>query len=88
MSLTETHRYDDIIDLPHHQSQTHAHMSMHNRAAQFMPFAALTGYDDIIRQTAQSSDDAVERANRPSISTRVTFPPEAAAMTNVADCCI
>ena len=40
MSLTETHRYDDIIDLPHHQSQTHAHMSMHNRAAQFMPFAA------------------------------------------------
>ena len=52
MSLTETHRYDDIIDLPHHQSQTHAHMSMHNRAAQFMPFAALTGYDDIIRQTA------------------------------------
>lgn len=40
-------------------------MSMHNRAAQFMPFAALTGYDDIIRQTAQSSDDAVERANRP-----------------------
>ena len=43
----------------------HAHMSMHNRAAQFMPFAALTGYDDIIRQTAQSSDDAVERANRP-----------------------
>ena len=30
MSLTETHRYDDIIDLPHHQSQTHAHMSMHN----------------------------------------------------------
>ena len=85
MSLTETHRYDDIIDLPHHQSQTHAHMSMHNRAAQFMPFAALTGYDDIIRQTAQSSDDAVERANRPP---RVTFPPEAAAMTNVADCCI
>ena len=65
MSLTETHRYDDIIDMPHHQSQTHAHMSMHNRAAQFMPFAALTGYDDIIRQTAQSSDEAVERANTP-----------------------
>lgn len=88
MSLTETHRYDDIIDLPHHQSQTHAHMSMHNRAAQFMPFAALTGYDDIIRQTAQSSDDAVERANRPVDLAEVTFPPEAAAMTNVADCCI
>ena len=36
MSLTETHRYDDIIDLPHHQSQTHAHMSMHNRTAQYI----------------------------------------------------
>ena len=84
MSLTETHRYDDIIDLPHHQSQTHAHMSMHNRAAQFMPFAALTGYDDII-------NPAMMRWNAPtgpSISPRVTFPPEAAAMTNVADCCI
>ncbi len=65
MSLTETHRYDDIIDLPHHQSQTHAHMSMHNRAAQFMPFAALTGYDDIIKQTATHSNEAVERANTP-----------------------
>ena len=49
MSLQETHRYDDIIDLPHYQSRTHAHMSTHNRAAQFMPFAALTGYGDIIR---------------------------------------
>ena len=55
MSLTETHRYDDIIDLPHYRSKTHAHMSMRNRAAQFMPFAALTGYDDIIKQTEQAS---------------------------------
>ena len=62
MSLTQTHRYDDIIGLPHHRSQTHAHMSMHNRAAQFMPFAALTGYDDIIKQT---SGESVERANTP-----------------------
>ena len=65
MSLQETHRYDDIIDLPHCQARTHAHMSTHNRAAQFMPFAALTGYGDIIRQTAESSNAAVERANAP-----------------------
>lgn len=65
MSLTQTHRYDDIIGLPHHRSQTHAHMSMHNRAAQFMPFSALTGYDDIIKQTEQASGEAVERANTP-----------------------
>ena len=40
-------------------------MSMHNRAAQFMPFAALTGYDDIIKQTSAHSSEAVERANAP-----------------------
>lgn len=65
MSLTQTHRYDDIIGLPHHRSQTHAHMNIHNRAAQFMPFAALTGYDDIIKQTEQASGESVERANTP-----------------------
>ena len=65
MSLTQTHRYDDIIGLPHHRSQTHAHMSMHNRAAQFMPFAALTGYDDITKQTEQAGGESVDRANTP-----------------------
>ena len=43
MTLQETHAYDDIINLPHHQSRKHPHMSRHQRAAQFMPFAALTG---------------------------------------------
>ena len=52
MALSETHRYDDIIDLPHHRSSRHPRMSMHNRAAQFMPFAALTGYDEAIAKVA------------------------------------
>ena len=65
MSLQQTDRYDDIINLPHHRSRTRPHMSMHNRATQFMPFAALTGYDDIIKQTATHSNEAVERANTP-----------------------
>ena len=39
MSLQQTDRYDDIINLPHHRSRTRPHMSMHNRAAQF--FCAL-----------------------------------------------
>lgn len=65
MSLQQTDRYDDIINLPHHRSCMRPHMSMHNRAAQFMPFAALTGYDDIIKQTATHSNEAVERANTP-----------------------
>ena len=45
-----THRYDDIIDLPHFVSENRHHMSNYDRAAQFAPFAALTGYDAIIRQ--------------------------------------
>ena len=75
MSLQQTDRYDDIINLPHHRSCTRPHMSMHNRAAQFMPFAALTGYDDIIKQTATHSNEAVERANTPVNLAEGTSPP-------------
>ena len=46
--------YDDIINLPHHVSKRHPQMSMWNRAAQFAPFAALTGYEDAIKETAQA----------------------------------
>ena len=45
-------RYSDIIDLPHHQSARRPHMSVYNRAAQFAPFAALTGYDQMVQDTA------------------------------------
>ena len=41
--------YSDIINLPHHVSKTHPQMSMMQRAAQFAPFAALTGYDAAIK---------------------------------------
>ena len=41
--------YADIIDMPHHQSTTRAHMSLHDRAAQFSPFAALSGYEQMIQ---------------------------------------
>ncbi len=49
-------KYDDIINLPHHRSKTHAHMSLIDRAAQFSPFAALTGYGDAIDETARLTD--------------------------------
>lgn len=42
--------YEDIIHMPHHQSQTRPHMSLVERAAQFSPFAALSGYDEGIRE--------------------------------------
>ena len=44
--------YADIIDLPHHVSSTHPQMSIKNRAAQFAPFAALTGHEESIEETA------------------------------------
>ena len=50
-------KYDDIINMPHHQSKSHPHMSNHDRAAQFCPFAALTGYGAAIRETARLTDE-------------------------------
>lgn len=54
------HRYDDIINMPHHQSVTHPQMSMADRAAQFSPFAALTGYEDAVREAARLVDERME----------------------------
>ena len=53
-------KYDDILYLPHHQSKVHPHMPREDRAAQFAPFAALTGYDDQIRETARLTDSRIE----------------------------
>ena len=52
--------YDDIIYFPHHQSTKHKHMSNYQRAAQFAPFAALTGYDAAIDETARLTDKKLE----------------------------
>ena len=49
--------YDDIINLPHHVSVSHPHMSNIERAAQFSPFAALTGFEEAIEETARLTDD-------------------------------
>ena len=56
MTEPHTHRYDDIIDLPHHQSKVHPHMSLQDRAAQFAPFAALTGHEAAIQETQRLTD--------------------------------
>ncbi|GAA0633626.1 hypothetical protein [Bifidobacterium pullorum] len=65
MALETTHRYDDIINLPHHVSRRHPPMSRHNRAAQFMPFAAVAGYDAIIAETAARNEKRVAAENAP-----------------------
>ena len=54
------HRYDDIIHFPHHQSAKHPRMSMEERAAQFSPFAALTGYGAVIAETGRLTEKKIE----------------------------
>ena len=56
----DPHRYDDILHLPHHVSRKHPQMAMIDRAAQFSPFAALTGYDAAIRETGRLTERFVE----------------------------
>ena len=58
-----THDYDDIIHLPHHVSKRHPQMSMWNRAAQFAPFAALTGYEDAIQESAKENENLFNADN-------------------------
>ena len=53
-------KYDDIINLPHHVSKKHPQMSLYARSAQFAPFAALTGYEDAVKETAREVSQKIE----------------------------
>ena len=53
-------KYDDIIDLPHHISDNHTQMPMEKRAAQFAPFAALSGHNEAIHETIRQTDKKAE----------------------------
>lgn len=74
----DTCRYDDIINLPHHLSSAHPHMPIGDRAAQFSPFAALTGYDDAILETARLTDCRFEldESYREKLSERLALIKE------------
>jgi hypothetical protein len=61
-----TDNYEDIINLPHHVSTRHPQMSMMNRAAQFAPFAALTGHSAAIEETARLTESQQELADEDS----------------------
>ena len=58
--MSKSNKYDKIINLPHHVSSTRPHMSMIDRAAQFSPFAALTGYDAAVKETARLTEQKIE----------------------------
>ena len=68
-------KYDDIINLPHHVSETHPQMSMRNRAAQFSPFAALSGHSDAIHETARYTDDfqGVDESNVEALNQKIAM---------------
>ncbi|MCH9276348.1 hypothetical protein JS533_008720 [Bifidobacterium amazonense] len=57
--LHATHRYDDIIDAVYHPSARHPAMPRANRAAQFMPFSALTGYDEVLLANLKAMQDRI-----------------------------
>lgn len=58
--MLEQNPYADILMLPHHKAANRPHMSMHDRAAQFSPFAALTGFDSVIAETGRMTDQKIE----------------------------
>ncbi len=59
-ALKSTHKYDDIINLPHHTSAVRQPMSRISRAAQFAPFAALTGFEDCTDEAARLTSEKPE----------------------------
>jgi len=67
--------YRDIINLPYIKSKTHKHMSNHDRAAQFAPFAALTGYENIILETARRTEKKaiLSEDKKEELSRKISF---------------
>lgn len=56
------HPYEELLRMPHHVSANHPPMSMHDRAAQFAPFSALTGYGEAVAETARLTEERGERS--------------------------
>ncbi|HHU60375.1 MAG: hypothetical protein QM401_07885 [Bacillota bacterium] len=58
--FSDSGKYDDIINLPNHRSKTRPHMSRHDRAAQFSPFAALSGHEAAVKEEARITHEKVQ----------------------------
>ena len=59
MTSTEKNKYEDIINMEYRKSNNRPHMSLHDRAAQFAPFAALTGHEEAIEETARLTEERI-----------------------------
>lgn len=73
-----TGKYDDIMNLPHHVSSRRAPMTMIDRAAQFSPFAALTGYDAAIQETGRLTEGYIhlDESSKESLNERLQLIQE------------
>lgn len=60
MNMKYVRQYDDIINLPHHISKKHPQMSLYARSAQFAPFAALTGYEEAVKENARETNERID----------------------------
>ena len=60
MNMKYDRQYDDIINLPHHISKKHPQMSLYARSAEFAPFAALTGYEEAVKETARETNERID----------------------------
>ena len=71
-------KYVEIINMPHHVSFNHPHMNNHDRAAQFAPFAALTGYDALIKEMARQTNKkiTISKEKAEEISSKLTYLKE------------
>ena len=69
--------YGDIIDLPYHQSSARSHMSLYDRAAQFSPFAVLSGYSAMVAEEARRTDSRRESCETDSLDQRLALIAEA-----------
>ena len=58
--MAERFPYEDIVDLPHHVSRKHPQPTVADRAARFAPFAAITGYEEMVLEEARITDDRIE----------------------------
>ena len=77
--------YEDILDLPHHVSETHPQMDPAKRAAQFAPFAALTGYEDAVAETARLTEEELllDENVREELNRKMTCAAESGAKVRI-----
>ena len=73
-------KYDDIINLPHYEPKNHQRMTMDERSAIFAPFAALTGYEELVKETSRITDNKllylVNHGNGDQLVTFTYFSPD------------